>query len=369
VNVFSLIDRLYGGAPIHVEPSLCLHSRSNRSTCQACVEACPTHAIQLGAAGPAFDPLLCKGCGVCEPACPTGAFSLKDSENLLPRLGEGRVALITCAAGPEQDAAKVPCLAGLSPETLAAAASGRTLLLSVPESCAGCQAGGATRLGALVETATRILAAFGRTGTVQLVHGKAHRQREKEKANQMDRRQFLSMARLGLFSVARTVVRPARAPAPLQDLPAQVTTSRRQWLTALRGDQTGAEPLGAPAAGVPFAAVLLQGEGCTGCEACTSSCPTGALVLVRHTESDQLTFSTDRCVACGLCVQACPSKLLSLSDTFSPAAVASGTSTQLATLPVATCRLCHKSFHGTGNQCPDCGKVSWMRSAIRQRRA
>lgn len=368
MNVFSVIDRLYGGAPIKITPSLCLHARSNRSTCQACVEACPAGAIQLGAEGPAFDPVLCKGCGVCEPACPTGVFSLAESDNLLPRLGEGRVALVTCAAGPDPEAAKVPCLAGLSPETLAAAASGRSLLLCVPDSCAGCQAGGAVRLDGLVETATRILAAFGRTGTVQLVHGTSQRQREVELANQMDRRQFLSMARLGLFSTARAVVRPEREPPTLQDLPARMTTGRRQWLTVLR-KQAEVGVTHAPAAGVPFGAVRLQGEGCTGCEACTSSCPTGAIVLARNGESDQLTFAADRCVACGLCVQACPSRLLSLSDTFSPAAVASGARAELLTLPVATCRMCHRSYHGTGDQCPDCAKVSWMRSAIRQLKA
>jgi ferredoxin len=322
----------------------------------------------LGSAGPELDALACKGCGLCEPACPTGAFQLKESENLLPKLGEGRIAALTCAAGTDEEAVKVPCLAGLSPETLAAAASGRSLLLSVPDTCTACQVGVAPRLDGLMEAAVRILVAFGLTGTVQMVHSTAERQRETAKANQMDRRQFLSLTRLGLVAAARAVMRPEREPAALQDPAAGVvSTGRRQLLSVLR-KQPASLAAAAPAAGVPFGAATLVSEGCNGCEACTQSCPTGALALVRRGEADRLTFAADRCAACGLCAQACPGGLLSLAGTFSPAAVARGDSADLVTLPVAACQRCHRRYHGTGDSCPECAKVSWMRSAIVQLR-
>lgn len=56
----------------------------------------------------------------------------------------------------------------------------------------------------------------------------------------------------------------------------------------------------------PFGLVDLDPTRCTGCEACTSACPTGALVSERDAAAITLSFDATACTACGLCVARCP---------------------------------------------------------------
>jgi ferredoxin len=325
------------------------------------VEACPTAgALALTEAGPELDPLVCKGCGLCEPACPTGVFALRETESLLSKLGDGPVAVLTCSAARGQDELfKVPCLAALSREMLAGAALGRTLLVIVPAACESCQLGVRTWLKELVEAAGRVLKAFGQTGRVKLVYGEAEAREAVAKANQLHRQGCLNFARLGLMAA----VKPAAASSALHDLPTKVPPGRRNFLTAIRRRMTDALPASAPAAWMAFAAVTA-GPGCDGCEACTRTCPGGALTLAHVEAADRLRFSADRCTACGLCAEACPQGVLRLADTFSPAAVGKGEVEILATLPVATCQRCGEPFYGESGTCSECRKTDWMTPAL-----
>jgi len=50
--------------------------------------------------------------------------------------------------------------------------------------------------------------------------------------------------------------------------------------------------------------VQWREERCIECTACSSICPTGALVVTRP--EMQVTFNHDKCIACELCLPACP---------------------------------------------------------------
>ena len=50
--------------------------------------------------------------------------------------------------------------------------------------------------------------------------------------------------------------------------------------------------------------VQWREEKCIECTACSSICPTGALVVTRP--EMQITFNHDKCIACELCLPACP---------------------------------------------------------------
>ncbi|MGE5673688.1 MAG: 4Fe-4S dicluster domain-containing protein [Mycobacterium leprae] len=362
MNLISLVDKLYGGDALLVEPALCLNPRQRASDCRACLDACPAAAIRLTDRMPEVDPLSCTGCARCEPACPTGVFRAKETVNLLPRLGEGAVAALSCMALPDGGATKVSCLAGLSTESIAAAATGRTLLLVMPDHCGECPVGGQAKLAALRASAEQQLAAFGLAGQVKLVCGIHAAEAEASKANQLDRRQFLRYARGGLMAAVMATMAAEKPPAALQDLPGLVPEGRRQFLTVARR-QAGEWPERSERGSLSFATIELS-EGCDGCEACTHSCPSGALELVRNGPADSLRFAPDRCMACGLCVAACPQRALSQREQFSPRAVLMGETTTLGTIPLVTCDRCGKLFHGVTGPCPDCGKVDWMTEAI-----
>ena len=61
--------------------------------------------------------------------------------------------------------------------------------------------------------------------------------------------------------------------------------------------------------------VIRYEEKCMHCGACTSVCPSGALVMNKDTW--ELEFTMDKCLLCGHCVKACPARAIkSFDDTF-----------------------------------------------------
>lgn len=54
--------------------------------------------------------------------------------------------------------------------------------------------------------------------------------------------------------------------------------------------------------------VIRYEEKCVHCGACTSVCPSGALVM--NKETWELEFSMDKCILCGHCVRACPARAI-----------------------------------------------------------
>ena len=58
--------------------------------------------------------------------------------------------------------------------------------------------------------------------------------------------------------------------------------------------------------------VIHYEEKCMHCGACTSVCPSGALVMNKDTW--ELEFEMDKCLLCGHCVRACPARAIKSFD-------------------------------------------------------
>lgn len=58
---------------------------------------------------------------------------------------------------------------------------------------------------------------------------------------------------------------------------------------------------------------------CTQCGACTSFCPTDALVIDRETM--EVHFENDKCVVCGMCLDCCPTRAIVLHFDVEPLTV------------------------------------------------
>ncbi|MCD6394690.1 MAG: 4Fe-4S binding protein [Planctomycetes bacterium] len=52
----------------------------------------------------------------------------------------------------------------------------------------------------------------------------------------------------------------------------------------------------------------VDGEKCTGCEACVESCPSEAIAMA----ADKAVVDADKCVDCGVCVDECPVEAISM---------------------------------------------------------
>ncbi len=58
--------------------------------------------------------------------------------------------------------------------------------------------------------------------------------------------------------------------------------------------------------------VIRYEDKCMHCGACTSVCPSGALVMNKKTW--ELEFTMDKCLLCGHCVKACPARAIKSFD-------------------------------------------------------
>ena len=52
----------------------------------------------------------------------------------------------------------------------------------------------------------------------------------------------------------------------------------------------------------------VDGEKCTGCEACVDACPSEAIKV----ETEKAGIISDNCVDCGVCVDECPVEAISM---------------------------------------------------------
>lgn len=306
------------------EAGLCAHSRSKKSGCNNCIEACSTAAIRSAGDVVAVDPWLCKGCGTCSTVCPSGALSFQYPR--MPDLGvqvktllaeyaraggvEACVLFHSAAAGGKLVERLARRGRGLPArvipvEVWSADAIGLDLVLGTL-ALGACQVAVLTAgahdpapLQAQAGHALAILGALGYTGEpVRIVD-----------ASDADDWQKLERA-LWDWTPGAAVA----SPASFRLLP-----KKRETLDLALRHLVAEAPAARSAAGLPAMVALGTGApfgqvmattACTLCMACTGACPAGALRAA--TDAFRLDFIERNCVQCGLCVSSCPESALSL---------------------------------------------------------
>jgi len=284
---------------------LCAHGAQSVPGCTRCLDVCPTSAIASAGDAVAINPSLCQGCSTCMLVCPTGAVSHSSPliGDVLPRLAAQQAAApapgmphrlllheaseVTATIEGTFDRQALPAIAAVGIETwLSALTMGLTqVTVKLPDDI---PLNTREAMQTQVEWAQALLEAVGQ-----------------------------SRARMAIIPAKGLQPQVPATTLSAMAVPAARPTGKRELLMdALRRLQTAAMPVehaqeavNLPA-GAPLGNVMVNGDTCTLCMACTNLCPTQALIA--GTEGLRLNFVESRCVQCGICASGCPEKSISL---------------------------------------------------------
>ncbi|MCB6179101.1 4Fe-4S binding protein [Rhodobacter sp. Har01] len=281
-----------------IDADRCSLGRLARATCSACAQACPRAALTASDDGLELDPSACSSCGACAAACPAEAISLGGIDRPVPDRRTAVEAWLACPRHPLGHRGGAPlCLQAIGMETLARFwLSGLRRVACLTADCATCPDGAGLPLDARVAAFNALLASRG-------------------------------LPALGF----RSALAPPRGAARLRPGDAAEPDAARRRMFGL----TTASPPRRTALPPALARVQGLGEGtgrlfadvprilpsaCTGCNACTMVCPTGAISLMRD-QTGGLAYATDPalCTGCRLCLDVCSDTAIVL-DRLAPAA-------------------------------------------------
>ena len=284
---------------VKTEPSLCAHSRAQKSACSNCLDICPTGAITSAGDFVEIDPAICAGCGACAALCPSGSITYEadpssttlrriqalmdgynnvDGDHPQPRLmvhdaHGGDMIAMAARFGDGLAANMIP----LEIEAISAFGHAEAL---------GALASGFGDVHVLMSPSADLVAIGREVALATAIAGEHIHIIDTPDPDQMTA--ALSETRAGI-----TVATPILAMGSRR----QVTRSAAR---ALNGD---GKILSLPD-DAPYGAVLVDTDSCSMCLSCVSLCPSGA--LGENPDKPQLLFQEDACLQCGLCSNICP---------------------------------------------------------------
>ncbi|ROR32330.1 4Fe-4S dicluster domain-containing protein [Inmirania thermothiophila] len=288
------------------DPDRCARGRSGQSGCTRCLEACPTGAIADLAERVDIDPYRCQGAGACAAVCPGGAIRHES-----PRSEELREAIRRMLKAHREAGGVAPTLLVVAEGEAPQAEALPPHVLPLPVEEVGA-VGMETWLAALAYGAGQVALALPEGAPAPV---RDALRREVAVAAAILAGLGLGEERVGLLEGAAEAaaltdpVLPALAPAAYAAVEDK-RTALRLAVDHLRVQVPPGEAEAVLPAHAPFGEVRVDRGRCTLCMACTSVCPTSALVAGGDTPV--LRFIEANCVQCGICAGACPEQAITL---------------------------------------------------------
>lgn len=352
--------------------SRCVRYRFRYSECRRCADACPHDAVTLSDEGISIDHARCQNCALCTSACRTEALvagNLPRIELLKQAAKQSRFSF-ACAPSELAGDAIVPCLGALDPAMLAYLAKrGIATELRGSGHCLECPHGaeGALQLELNLEALALLHDANGEAAwaKVSLAAGEAETRRPHNEHRAGRRQLFRRLIGRGMHEVARSAEGTSDFPVPEKAIRAGAPflTAQRELLQIVCKPAEGERFEVKPHAALPLMGLRI-GPGCTACEACFRTCPTGALQIRESDTAWALTFQFDRCVACSVCLEVCQPGVLHEADEFDAAPLRQ--EVVLHRLRKQRCARCDRFFVSaeSAEVCPVCADDEDAFSAI-----
>lgn len=338
---------------ISVDITWCTHVRHRRSTCSACMDACPSGAISLDGIFVGIDKDICTGCGSCVSSCPTQAIVfekpsyaalLSHMESLAEQGTSKRLAICCSQVLGNHDAndpqvLAIPCLALIDPSLLVHAATLGLEVLMADGGCSTCLNAHATNtIKHTKAEVTHLLASWNAPGTIRW------------RSVSSDDIEGAGVDRRGIFSRLVTDAKDSALKAATESLKQYMTPKKQPTLANLlvgedRKLRTRIPPrnelllndLFELKQREPitcethlFGKVTIAHDDCRFCGLCAYFCPTGALTFTGEAPTPAPLgtkkpepadahhyFRTSDCVACGLCQDVCTTHALTMKGVLS----------------------------------------------------
>ncbi len=300
--------------------SICAHSRSQVTGCNACIEICSTEAISSDGDHVKVDPHLCMGCGACATVCPSGAMSYQ-----YPRVPDRGAQLKQVLSAYRNAGGRDACIVFHN------GGDGRELLLQAAATDLGLPAR-ALPLETLHVAAIGLdlllpAIAFGASQVAIVATGNEDRDYLEALREQMAIAQAIVSAlgyegvhfRLIVASDAAALAHAFSSFEPASGVAAPATfLLSNDKRTAIefavehlaKHAPREVDEIALPA-GAPFGEVRVDHDKCTMCLACVGACPESA--LMDGVDQPLLKFLERNCVQCGLCANTCPEDAIRLA--------------------------------------------------------
>ncbi|MEO8304168.1 MAG: 4Fe-4S binding protein [Betaproteobacteria bacterium] len=301
------------------KPSICAHSRSQKTGCTQCIDVCSTEAIRADGDHVVVEPQRCMGCGACATVCPSGAMSYA-----YPSVSDFGRRVRTLLATFGRAGGRDACVLLHAEDSRAAIARLARRSRGLPARVIPLEVHHVASIGLDVWLAAL---AHGASQVAVLLSGREAPQYRETLAFQMRIADTIAQA-LGYqgehFRLFEAVDTPL-LDAALWSWPAALGVRTAATFAFTNDKRTTAAlaiehlALHAPVpqreiplpAGAPFGSIAVDHDTCTMCLACVGACPVGA--ILDNVESPQLRFIEAKCVQCGICEKTCPEHAIGLT--------------------------------------------------------
>ncbi|HJG31689.1 MAG TPA: 4Fe-4S binding protein [Collinsella ihuae] len=311
----------------------CLLCNYEKSSCRACIDACPVNAIDIEEFSIDIKD-MCRKCGLCTSVCPTEAISAKrlQPKRLYDAIAGAaaayKTAYVTCTRAlrriPRENEVVVACIGDVKPEVwFSIMADYPNVSVYLPlDICTNCKnTTGEEILGDAIATAEE-WAGTGLGLEVDSKRLKCEKRREYERKEFMDnimKTTGLAVSKLNPATAAVTSVaqrlrdhtkKISALEKALKEACGTTTAKRRRVLT--QGRQLVLSTLQEHpelAQNIQVSTPECDFSKCTLCGECVRICPTHATDLVG---AGRFTVEPTFCVGCGLCAEVCEEHALTM---------------------------------------------------------